>query len=66
MPFITEKFYRGKNAGTENGSGLGLYIVKYIAEQSGGSIELINHKNGEKGLEAVVSLPVKNYKKDFS
>ena len=66
MPFITEKFYRGKNAGTENGSGLGLYIVKYIAEQSGGSIELINHKNGEKGLEAVVSFPVKNYKKDFS
>ena len=59
MPFITEKFYRGKNVGDENGSGLGLYIVKYIAEQSGGSLELINHTSGEEGLEAVVSLPIK-------
>ncbi len=61
MPFITEKFYRGKNSGNENGSGLGLYIVKYIAEQSGGSLELINHNSGEGGLEAVVSLPIKKY-----
>ena len=60
MPFITEKFYRGKNVGDENGSGLGLYIVKYIAEQSGGSLELINHTSGEEGFEAVVSLPIKN------
>lgn len=59
MPFITEKFYRGKNSGDENGSGLGLYIVKYIAEQSGGSLELINHTSGEEGLEAVVSFPIK-------
>ncbi|MCR4990459.1 MAG: HAMP domain-containing histidine kinase [Lachnospiraceae bacterium] len=66
MPFITEKFYRGKNSGTENGSGLGLYIVKYIAEQSGGSMELINHTSGEEGLEVVVSFPIKNPKKDFS
>ena len=59
MPFITDKFYRGKNKGDENGSGLGLYIVKYIAERSGGSIEIINHTSVEKGLEAVVSLPIK-------
>ncbi len=59
MPFITDKFYRGKNVGDENGSGLGLYIVKYIAEQSGGSVELINHTSGEEGLEAVVNLPIK-------
>ena len=59
MPFITHKFYRGKNKGNENGSGLGLYIVKYIAEQSGGSLELINHTSVDKGLEAVVSLPTK-------
>ena len=56
MPFITGKFYRGRNCGDENGSGLGLYIVKYIAEQSGGSLTLMNR---EKGLEAVVSLPIK-------
>ena len=65
MPFITEKFYRGKNSGDENGSGLGLYIVKYIAEQSGGSLELINHTSGEEGLEAVVSFPIKKHLKDF-
>ena len=65
MPFITDKFYRGKNTGTENGSGLGLYIVKYIAERSGGSIELINHTSGDKGLEAVVNLPFIK-EKDFS
>ena len=59
IPFITGKFYRGKNVGSENGSGLGLYIVKYIAEQSGGSLELINHTSGEEGLEAVVSFPIK-------
>ncbi|SEQ61674.1 Signal transduction histidine kinase [Lachnospiraceae bacterium NE2001] len=61
MPFITDKFYRGKNVGDENGSGLGLYIVRYIAEQSGGSLELINHTSGEEGLEAVVSLPIKKH-----
>ena len=61
MPFITDKFYRGKNVGDENGSGLGLYIVKYIAEQSGGSLELINHTSGEEGLEVVVSLPIKKH-----
>lgn len=61
MPYITDKFYRGKNVGDENGSGLGLYIVRYIAEQSGGSLELINHTSGEEGLEAVVSLPIKKH-----
>ena len=29
MPFITEKFYRGKNVGDENGSGLTLYSKVY-------------------------------------
>ena len=60
MPFITGKFYRGRNAGEENGSGLGLYIVRYIAEQSGGSLMLQNRGGGETGLEAVVSIPIRN------
>ncbi|MDE6580742.1 MAG: sensor histidine kinase [Ruminiclostridium sp.] len=34
MPFIFDKFYRGNNCGNEQGSGLGLFIVKYIAEKS--------------------------------
>ena len=55
MPFIFEKFYRGKNSGNEQGSGLGLYIVKYLMKQMNGDIQLENYKNG---LEAIVSLPI--------
>lgn len=66
MPFITDKFYRGKNVGKENGSGLGLYIVKYIAEKSEGNLELINHTSGEGGLEVIVTLPIKKSENDFS
>ena len=54
MPFVLEKFYRGKNIGTAPGSGLGLYIVKYIMERQHGGIALENHSDG---LEAVVWLP---------
>lgn len=56
MPFIFDKFYRGKNAGNEQGSGLGLYIVKYIVGQMGGQVLLHNHYNG---LQVTVCLPVK-------
>lgn len=56
MPFIFDKFYRGRNCGNEQGSGLGLYIVKYIMEQMDGTVMLHNHADG---LEAVISLPVK-------
>lgn len=55
MPFIFDKFYRGSNCGDEQGSGLGLYIVKYITEKMGGNVLLKNRKNG---LEAVVTFPV--------
>lgn len=54
MPFIFGKFYRGSNCGDEQGSGLGLYIVKYITEKMGGRVTLINHSVG---LEVVVTLP---------
>lgn len=57
MPFITEKFYRGKNKGEQPGSGLGLYIVKHITEKMDGRLELINC---QPGLEAVILLPCKN------
>lgn len=56
MPFITDKFYRGKNSGSENGSGLGLYIVKYITEQTGGTLEL---QNTYPGLKVTVNIPMK-------
>lgn len=55
MPFIFDKFYRGRNCGNEQGSGLGLYIVKYIAEKMGGKVFLHNYSDG---LEAVIELSV--------
>ncbi len=55
MPFIFDKFYRGKNCGKEQGSGLGLYIVKYITEQMKGTVTLHSH---EDGLEVVIRFPV--------
>jgi len=58
IPFIFEKFYRGHNAGNEQGSGLGLYIVKYLTTAQGGNVCLRNHPQG--GLEVTVSLPILN------
>ncbi len=55
MPFIFEKFYRGSNVKEEQGSGLGLYIVKYITEQMQGSILLHNYIDG---LEVIISFPI--------
>ena len=55
LPFIFGKFYRGSNAGNESGAGLGLYIVKYIAEQSGGKVFA---ENTDDGFEVVVTLPL--------
>ncbi len=55
IPFIFDKFYRGKNCGNEQGSGLGLYIVKYITEQLSGTVRLQNHQNG---LEVIICFPV--------
>lgn len=42
LPFIFEKFYRGNNAIGIQGTGLGLYIVKYMMEKMNGNIEVIN------------------------
>jgi len=55
MPFIFDKFYRGHNHGSQPGSGLGLYIVKYLMTHMDGDIEL---KNSADGLSAKLILPV--------
>ena len=52
MPFVFDKFYRGKNKSDKSGAGLGLFIVKYIMEAMGGSVELNNSRNG---LEVVLT-----------
>lgn len=54
MPFIFDKFYRGRNCSNEEGSGLGLYIIKYLTEKMDGNITLNNHIDG---LEVIVSFP---------
>lgn len=55
MPFILDKFYRGRNVGDQPGSGLGLYITNYLMERMRGGLTLTNHKDG---LEAVVWFPL--------
>ncbi len=57
LPFIFDKFYRGRNCGSEQGSGLGLYIVKYVMEQLGGTVRLQKHRDGQ---EIILTLPVKS------
>ena len=46
MPFIFEKFYRGKDTGTKPGAGLGLFIVKYIMGQMNGDVSVTNRNDG--------------------
>lgn len=46
IPFIFDKFYRGKSTGNENGAGLGLYIVKYIVTRTDGKCYAENLPNG--------------------
>lgn len=55
IPFIFEKFYRGKNVGKEQGAGLGLYIVKYIMEQFNGNVYINSFKDG---LEVRLIIPL--------
>lgn len=55
MPFITQKFYRGKNVGEMPGSGLGLYIVDYLLKEMGGEMTL---QNTRQGLDVEFSFPI--------
>lgn len=54
MPFIFNKFYRGRNCGDEHGSGLGLYIVDYVVKQMKGEVSLHNYPDG---FEAIIIFP---------
>ncbi len=55
IPFIFDKFYRGKNCGAEQGSGLGLYIVKYLVMQMRGTVQL---RNLADGFEVILHFPM--------
>jgi len=54
MPFVLDRFYRGENSKDKQGSGLGLYIVKYIVGKCGGFVRLDNSENG---LSVIFSVP---------
>jgi signal transduction histidine kinase len=46
LPYIFDRYYRGKGAGKKKGSGLGLAIVKRIVEAHGGEVRIFtNHLN---------------------
>lgn len=50
---IFDRFYRCDEARTKKGSGVGLYVVKYIMEQHGGSAEAVN----DAGLKVILKFP---------
>ncbi len=53
LPFLKEKFRRGRNAKEVSGAGLGLYISDYFMKEMGGELEM---SNGDRGLKASVRI----------
>lgn len=46
LPLILQKFYRGANAASKEGAGIGLYVSKYFIESMGGKLEISNLDDG--------------------
>jgi signal transduction histidine kinase len=46
LPLLFEKYYRGEDGLYKSGTGLGLYISKYLMENMKGSISCENYKDG--------------------
>lgn len=46
LPLLFNKFYRAGNADGKSGSGLGLYISRYLMKEMSGDIECQNIENG--------------------
>ena len=51
---IFDRFYRCDEARNKKGSGVGLYVVKYIIEQQMGHIEAAN----DHGLKMIMHFPI--------
>ena len=45
---LFDRFYRGRNAGSHQGSGLGLPIVKAIVDAHGGALSVVITKGGSR------------------
>lgn len=56
LPYVFDRFYRGAGARGTQGSGLGLSIVRQVAEQHGGSVSAENAPDG--GAVFTLQLPV--------
>jgi len=54
IELITNKFYRGKNHGDKDGSGLGLYIAKMLMEKMGGELTV----SSDNGLRVTIIIPL--------
>jgi two-component system sensor histidine kinase MprB len=46
LPYVFDRFFRGRNSRGRQGSGLGLSIVRQVAEQHGGSVSVTNAADG--------------------
>lgn len=46
LPFLTNRYYQGKNACGKTGVGLGLYLSNYFIQQMGGNLICINIQGG--------------------
>ena len=53
---VFEKFYRGGSSANTRGAGLGLYLVRKIIEQLGGSVALTS--DAGQGTTATIKLPL--------
>lgn len=63
LPFIFDKFFRGKNAkeSSQSGSGLGLYICSHILGKMEGTIKAYNsYESGISGFTAEIALKIIN------
>ena len=56
LPFIFDAYFRGQNASPSKGSGLGLHLVKFIAEQHKGRVYAAPQQ--EKGMRFVIEIPL--------
>jgi len=56
LPHVFDRFYRGANGRGQQGSGLGLSIVRQVSEQHGGSVSAANAPDG--GAVFTIRLPV--------